>query len=59
MTMTTSISLTEKPTNHTIDVFLIKNRDTRCSFQCTQNWTKYGTLPPIGHYCACSRVRSK
>lgn len=31
----------------------IKDRDTRCSTRCSQNWTKSGQKPPIGHFCEC------
>ena len=32
-------------------------KDTRCSSRCTQNWTKFGQTPPIGHYCSCCLKR--
>jgi hypothetical protein len=32
---------------------MIKDRDTRCSTRCSQNWSKSGQKPPIGHYCEC------
>jgi hypothetical protein len=34
---------------------IIKIFDTRCSFKCVQNWTKYNQTPPIGHYCECNK----
>ena len=35
--------------------YSIKNRDTRCSTRCVQNWTKYNQRLPIGHYCQCMK----
>jgi hypothetical protein len=45
LVMDKKYNILEKPT--------IKNIDTRCSFKCIQNWTRYNQKPPIGHYCHC------